>query len=437
MKIAIPIFNRATFGRCKTVIDRLSQDPEMEVVVIYPASLELEKYGNVDVYLKEVHGKTTYHRLDYGNVLADHSGACQISGEIIKTISEYIESQEEAPDAVIITADRYEMLPAALAFAHYRIPIYHLQAGEVTGALDEKFRHAITMLSDYQIACTNLATDYIGQMGQAGNRVIFSGCPAVEYVQKSGINRVICEEKPYIILIFHPDTMQALEEADKQAAIVLDAMIQVCETQRLECLVYMPNPDPGRERIYERFQNALLVRPNIFKETKNAEPLVFIQKLAGATAIVGNSSCGLREAAWLGVPAVNIGDRQGPRERPWNVVDVPVDVQKIIKQTIRQIKFKSYKRSRLYNNEGYASDNIYAFIKKEKPTLKGAIGYPYWIEYRYRHFEVGRMHGNQRNISRAKPKRDPFRKPDTGSAEKTGEHQGSEATPQEHLPVQP
>lgn len=435
MKIAIPIFNRATFGRCKTVIDKLSSDPYFEVTVVYPAALELEKYGNAAEYLKEDHGKTKYYRLNYAGMVSSSHGACLVSGQIIQTVSEYIE--KEKPEAAIITADRLEMLPTTLAFTHHQIPVYHLQAGEVTGALDEKFRHAITMLSDYQIGCTRLATEYIAEMGQDASRVLFSGCPAIEFVKDTGISRDVNDDHKYIILIFHPDTLEPLAEADEHSRVVLDAMKEVCQTQGLECFVYMPNPDPGREVIYERFKAAIRSYPQLFKEAKNEKPEIFLARLAQCAAIVGNSSCGLREAAWLGVPAVNIGDRQGPRERPWNVVDVPINIEKIIDKTKKQIKFGSYKRSYLYSDtKGTASEHILNFIKSHTPSLKGAITYPYWVEYKYRHFDVGRMHGNQRDEKQPNRRKSAFKQRAVrtqGTDEKPKE---CEANTGEHIQMQ-
>lgn len=396
MKVAIPIFNRATYARCKTVIDTLSKDPFFEVWVVIPESLKLPEYGEVHKYIEETQGRVKYHKLCYSVGGWDSHSAANVASLILATMNIFIELYK--PDVAIITADRYEMLPAANAFAINGIPICHIQGGEITGSKDEKYRHAITMLADYHFATTKLSTEYIIQMGQHPNRVFFTGCPAIEYILVNRIHRykhkVDKRKKGYMILIYHPDTCN-IDDAWDEANQVIEAVRDVCGRFKMTCYLYMPNPDPGRQKVYDRFVKALDEYKDIFIEAKNEEPYDFLKKLSLCNVIVGNSSCGLREAGYIGVPSVNVGDRQGPRERPWNVVDSKPEFSELSNKIEKQMLIRHYRKTKMYEGRSRASNHILKFLKETKLTTKSYLMYPFWVEFKDRHFGLRRLYGHQ------------------------------------------
>jgi UDP-N-acetylglucosamine 2-epimerase len=147
----------------------------------------------------------------------------------------------------------------------------------------------------------------------------------------------------------------------------------------------MPNPDPGRDKVYTRFVESLEKNPEIFVRAKNKEPEDFLKELASCKLIIGNSSCILREASFIGVPAINVGDRQKLRERGVNVIDCDFDPEEIQVALKYQSLPKRYAKSYLYGT-GSASEAILKFLDNTPLRLKEGLTYPYWQKYKESHF---------------------------------------------------
>ncbi len=165
--------------------------------------------------------------------------------------------------------------------------------------------------------------------------------------------------KPFIILSYHPVTTE-FEKIDVQTRQILDC-INILDIQTI---ILWPNADAGSSKIAKLIrvyrENGLLKKAHFYK---NLPTDVYIKLLDKCLCIVGNSSSGIREGNYLGVPCVNIGSRQNSRERGENVINVPFEKKAIIDTIKFQIKSGKYKKGTLYG-DGNASKKIIKILKK-------------------------------------------------------------------------
>lgn len=380
------IFNRATYSRIKVLIQRMSSSQYFKVSVVLSNSLLKEEYGNAQDYIKSSHENVSFHSLDVLHPGTTHFDSAMVASEILRKCTEFL--SKNVFDAVVVIADRFETLPAAMAASYLNIPLIHIQGGEITGNIDEKVRHAVTKLSDYHLSATRLSKEYLVAMGEHVNRVSLVGCPSLDVVKSSGIKRYR-DKKRYIVCIFHPET-ENTSEAYEQTRVVLSSITDFCYKNKAYCYWYWPNPDPGREEILKLLEEAHKKYPAILIKAVNKTPEAFLNQIAGCRFLVGNSSCLIREASYLGIPAINIGDRQRMRERSWNVVDVDYDIDKILKVMEEQDNVFRYGKSFLYGN-GEASFHIMEILKRLQPTLKPSLQYPLRAEFKDKHFGESRF----------------------------------------------
>jgi len=250
------------------------------------------------------------------------------------------------PDLVLLTADRYEMLaPASVALA-LRIPLAHIEGGEVSeGAIDDAVRNALTKLSHVHFTSTAAARDRVIAMGEEAWRVHHVGAASLDHVRRSPLlGREELEAaldvdlgRPTIVVAHHPATLadDPLREAD-----ALFAALEEVQGQLLFC---HPNAYAGSRGIMERTEAFLRARGS-GKRFVNLDPVTYWSLLRHVEAIVGNSSSGIMEAASFALPAVDVGMRQQGRERGRNVLSVAADKTAIL-EAIATARSEPFRRS--------------------------------------------------------------------------------------------
>jgi UDP-hydrolysing UDP-N-acetyl-D-glucosamine 2-epimerase len=231
------------------------------------------------------------------------------------------------PDLLLLIADRYEMLaPAATALA-LRIPIAHIEGGEVSqGAIDDQVRNALTKLAHVHFTSTETARLRVIAMGEEPWRVHRAGAPSLDHLRCSTLlNRAALEARldvqltpPTIVAAWHPVTI--LRDTNAEA----DAFFAAIERAPGQVIFVYPNADAGGLALIERARilAATRAQTHVFV---NLDPVTYWSLLRHADALIGNSSSGIMEAASFALPVVNVGIRQQGRERARNVIDVPAD----------------------------------------------------------------------------------------------------------------
>ncbi len=329
-RVCVVITARPSYSRVRTVLEAIKVREDLELQLVVAGSALLDRFG------------TASSQIESDGFEADESVYMLVEGDdpatMVKTTGLGMIELATAfdrlrPDVVLTIADRYETMATAVAAAYMNIPLAHLQGGEVTGSIDEKVRHAVTKLSDVHFASTELAGSYIRRMGEDPSVVHVTGCPSIDLAaqvarEPEAVNNPVARfggvgpdldlSGGYLVAMQHPVTTEH-ELAREHVTETLEAVAKTGQPT----LWFWPNPDSGTDgtsKGIRAFREAGKAEGIHF--FKNIPPLDFLRLVRSGTAIVGNSSVAIREASYLGVPAVNVGTRQEGRERGPNVVDV-------------------------------------------------------------------------------------------------------------------
>jgi UDP-hydrolysing UDP-N-acetyl-D-glucosamine 2-epimerase len=236
------------------------------------------------------------------------------------------------PDLLLLIADRYEMLAPAAAATALRIPIAHIEGGEISeGVIDDAVRNALTKLSHIHFTSTDLARTRVIAMGEEERRVHRVGAPSLDHLRRSPLlDRAQVEARlgihlqpPTALIAFHSTTIA--RDPTREA----DALFRALESVPAQLLFCYPNADAGSRELIARTQSFIerLGRGRVFV---NLEPVLYWSLLRWVDLLAGNSSSGIMEAASFALPAVNVGIRQRGRERARNVLDADADAASIL-----------------------------------------------------------------------------------------------------------
>jgi UDP-hydrolysing UDP-N-acetyl-D-glucosamine 2-epimerase len=364
-KICIVITARPSYARIKTVLESVRNHPDMELQLVVGASALLERYGAA-IKVIEADGfkpDAVVHMVVEGENLVTTAKSTGLGVVELATIFDNLK-----PDVVVSVADRYETIATAIAASYLNIPVAHVQGGEVTGSIDEKVRHAVTKLSNMHFVSNQQAADRVIRMGEDPKTVFTTGCPSVDLAARvlaegqstfnpfenyGGVGPLFDPKDGYLVAMQHPVTTE-YEDSLHQVNETLAAIEELAHPT----FWFWPNVDAGSDRISKGIRH--------YREThdipyihffKNLSPEDFLRLLIGAKCIVGNSSVSIREATFLGVPAVNIGNRQKGRDRGPNVIDTGYSAQKILEAIKKHLNNGRYPSSKLYG-DGRAGERI-------------------------------------------------------------------------------
>jgi len=338
-KILIVISARASYSRIKTALLALLRKNKINLKVILVASSSISFYGNTRRQL-EIDGVSIDQCFETLSEHKDFYGQLDTLCTSMQAIGKYILANNF--DAIFTIADRYETIATAISAVCFNIPLIHLQGGEVTGNIDEKVRHAVTKLANIHLVCTKIARDNVIRMGEYPCNVFITGCPScdlAEYASKSNISpseilpRYECIGidkptgcNPYYIVLQHPVTDE-YEDVSRQ----ITETIKAVENMKHDVIWIANNADAGADKVYSAVSTFVKSKKKqnvwLYNGIDSSD---FLSLLIGSVCILGNSSVGIRECSYLGVPAVNIGSRQSGRERGKNVIDVAHDWMEIL-----------------------------------------------------------------------------------------------------------
>ncbi len=273
---------------------------------------------------------------------------------------------EMRPDLLLVTADRYEMLaPASVALA-LRIPLAHIEGGEISeGAIDDAVRNALTKMSHVHFTSTELARARVIGMGEEEWRVHRTGAPSLDHLRRAPLlsreqlkqHLAIDFSRPTAVVTYHPTTIA--RDTTREA----DALFEALDTTPEQLLFCYPNADAGSRALIGRMERFLRDRGG--RVFVNLDPLVYWSLLQHVDFLLGNSSSGIIEAASFALPAVDVGIRQQGRERGPNVLDAEPNAGSIL-DCIRTARSEEFRQSlkgmaNLYG-DGCASQRIVAVL---------------------------------------------------------------------------
>jgi len=339
-RICVVVTARASWSKLEPICRALKANPDVELQIIACASALLERYGKVvDVIKAQGYTVTeeVYSVIEGENLLT----SAKETGALVSDLATSLLRLRTG--CVVVCADRHEVLGAAQAGAYLHIPVVHLQGGERTGSIDDRVRDSITALSDYHFPCTDLAAFRVNCLTGAYDRIWNFGCSSIDVAKEAigtppvtvqelgGSGAPIDLDQPFVVVLQHPDTRYA-DDAYSQMVETLEG------TTGYQVLALWPGQDAGAAG----GSKAIRERSGVAHTVRNLPPARFLRLLTQAGCLVGNSSAGIREAGYLGVPVVNVGLRQWGRERGPNVMDGPHDREWIRLAVAHQINHGRY-----------------------------------------------------------------------------------------------
>lgn len=381
-KICVVVTARPSYSRIRTALQAIKAHPQLELQLVVSASALLDKYGNAVEYIE---GDGFHINEKVFMVLEGSSptGMAKTTGVGIMELATSFYNLE--PDMVVTIGDRYETMATAVAASYMNIPLVHVQGGEVTGNIDEKVRHAITKLADLHLVASEDARERLVRMGEVPGRIHLTGCPSIDLAEEvrlnpaldfdpvgryGGVGAAIDIQQPYIVVMQHPVTTE-FEAAVDQANQTMEAVLAT----GVQALWFWPNVDAGSDgtsnalRRYRENRKDLPVR--FFK---NMEGRDFLRLLVNSRCLIGNSSVGIRECSYLGVPVVNIGSRQNRRERGPNVIDTGYTSNEILAAIQQQLAHGPHAKATIYG-DGNAGSRIADVLASESPGIAKVIQY--------------------------------------------------------------
>ncbi|WP_299550049.1 UDP-N-acetylglucosamine 2-epimerase [Seonamhaeicola sp.] len=382
-KICVVITARPSYSRIKTALIAIKKHPELELQLVVAGSALLDRYGNAIDYIENDGFKIdakVFMVLEGEN----KTSMAKTTGLGVMELANTFYNLK--PDAVVTIADRFETLATSIAASYQNIPLIHIQGGEVTGNIDEKVRHANTKLADIHLVASEGAKARVIRMGEDANYVFNTGCPSIDIahaVSKSsnlnfdpiekygGVGNRINWQDGYIVVMQHPVTT----EYTKAKENVL-ATLKVVHKLGIPAFWFWPNVDAGADGTSNGIRSYReIYKPENIHFFKNMIPEDFLRLLINSKCLVGNSSVGIRECAYLGVPVVNIGTRQNGRARGANVIDVSYDEADIESAILDRIEQKNPMVSDSIYGEGNSGESIADILAEIELRFHKTISY--------------------------------------------------------------
>lgn len=366
-KIKIIAFTgtRADYPRVKKVLEKIKLNKNFELKIVVSGTHVLKEYGNTyKEIIKDgfkIYKKFSIYDSNYDSLYGATTAISNCTKKFAKILKDYY------PDIVLITVDRIETLGATIPASIMNFPIAHIQGGEVTGTIDENIRHAVTKLSHIHLVANEDAKKRIIRLGEHKKYVFNVGCPYVDLIKSTKkVSKVklfkklnLDINKKTIILIQHAVTTEYGESKNQIFKTI--NVLKKLDYKKFQIFAIYSNADPGSKEIIKQIKKAK------FNLVKNIISDEFINLMKYSNILIGNSSCGIREAPSFKLPAINIGSRQNKRLRAKNVIDVShseSEIRNAINFALNDKKFKKIlKNVRNPYGNGNASGKIVDILK--------------------------------------------------------------------------
>lgn len=356
-KICFVITSYIHYSRNILILEELKKRDDVELSIVVGGSALIPKYlsrfADIEKSLKTGGFENIYEV--FFNLEGD-KGVTKAKTAGLATIEFSSIFEKIRPDLVVVRGDRFEVLSAAQSAVYMNIPVAHIEGGDLSGSIDESVRHAITKLSQIHFVTNEPAREKLLRMGENPDYVFNFGSPEIEVIEKLTLNMLDIDleitgsgahidlDKDFLIVMFHPVTTEA-NMLSMYTRNLLDAIYEL----NIPTMWYWPNFDYGAEDIAHEIRVFRDKKPNNkIRFMRFLPPKEFVYILKKTKCFIGNSSAGIKECSYLGIPVVNIGTRQKNRLRASNVVDSDYKTTEIIEAVKKQIKVGRYPPSKIY-----------------------------------------------------------------------------------------
>lgn len=378
-KIAIITATRAEYGILYPLICKCLREQAFETQVIVTGTHLSEQFGNT-VQEIEQDGIPVYQKIP---ILDDRDGAEGVSRTMANALLGFTEYfLKEMPNFAVVLGDRTELLGICAAAMNTGVPIAHLHGGELTeGAVDDMVRHAVTKMSYLHFPSTEIYRRRILQLGEEPERVYNVGALGVENIKNEKLltKKELMQtvdfnfEKPYVLVTYHPETLEETS-VEEQIGELIAAMEHKPE---YGYLITKANADQGGSRVNDLLEDYADGKAHV-RVVASLGRKRYLSAVKQSEFVMGNSSSGVIEVPALGVPTVNIGERQRGRIMPDSVISCAgdhvsiEDAMKQAQQMTEEFRQGIRQPDRTFG-DGTTSEQIVEILKRylqEKPDLK-------------------------------------------------------------------
>lgn len=381
--VCVVVGSRANYSSIKSVMRAVQKHSDLNLQLIVGASALLGRYGQVEKLIQsdDFAVDERLYMLVEGETPATMAKSTGLGLIELPSVFERL-----SPDVVVTVGDRFETMATTLAAAYMNIPVAHTMGGEVSGTIDESIRHAVTKFAHIHFPASKGAAERIIALGERPETVHEVGCPRIDLVEeileneaehdlsedvmKTGVGGRFDLNEPFLLVSQHPVTTE-YGEGRKQITETLRAVRKT----GLPAIVLWPNADAGSEDFaagIRKWREEGLDEKMHF--VKNLPIAAYVRLMKRTACLVGNSSSGIREGAFIGTPCVNIGSRQTMRERGMNVVDVDYDSDEIARAIQSQRDNGSFPTNPLYG-DGNAGSRIASILSSVEFEIQKRITY--------------------------------------------------------------
>lgn len=322
-KILFLTGTRADFGKIKSLIQILEKDQDFVPYIAVTGMHLQQEYGYTLIEIERCGFKNIH-------TFSNHTHETTMDLTLAKTIeglSAYV--KECQPDLIIVHGDRVETLAGAIVGSLNNILVAHIEGGEISGTVDELIRHSVSKLCHIHFVSNEQAAKRLIQMGELSSSIFTIGSPDVDIMFSENLPDLETAKTYYdigfdnfAIAMFHPVTTEA-KYMMEYAANFTQALLN----DNHNYVVIYPNNDLGSKAILDAYQQ-LKDNPR-FRIFPSLRFEYFLTLLKNAQFIIGNSSAGIREAPYYGIPIINIGTRQQNRAVHSEIINADYSVEAI------------------------------------------------------------------------------------------------------------
>lgn len=347
---------RPSWARVKSLLQSYVDltSPDKVRVTICGSSLS-RNFGNIEEDIPKKVKRNAFHTLLESD---DLTSVALSASETINALTRFWGNSR--PDAVLVIADRSETLAVASAAALNQIPLIHLQGGEYSGSIDNKVRDANSKLADLHLTTNEDTKKRLISLGEREELIRVVGCPSIDLIKQVeqsklplsnfepvGVGSNVSSDEKYGIIMFHSDTYNHID-----SDFWIDQLIGVVSQIPIKWYWFWPNSDFGTSKISKKLRIGR--EANSLRNVKfviNLTPEAFINLALGTEIFLGNSSFGIREASYLGLPVINLGKRQQNRQVAENVTSFQEKVSsRELLETTTTLLGKRFPKSLIYGD---------------------------------------------------------------------------------------
>ena len=383
-KICVFVGSRANYSSIKSVMRAVRNHPDLELQVVLGASALLDRFGNIEKLVKKDGFEIDYK---FYNIVEGENPVTMAKSTGLGLVEASMVFANLNPDFVVVVGDRFEMMSVTLAAAYMNIRVVHTMGGEVTGTIDESIRHAITKFAHVHFPANEDSRQRIIKMGENPDYVFNVGCPRTDLVAEElkkdsykelenlfeeygGVGRSFDLRKPFLLVSQHPVTTEFGSNRYQ-----IEETLKALNELKIPTIMLWPNADAGSDDISKGIRTFReKYNPEWLHVFKNLPTNIYIHLMNTTACLVGNSSSGVREGAFIGTPVVNIGTRQNKRLRTSNIIQTDYNAKEIKGAILKQIEHGKYESNTLYG-DGTAGEKIAEILSWVEPPVQKTITY--------------------------------------------------------------